>query len=64
MKSIHNKTILILDVLVAISMSARLLFMGNHQEGWDSIDFVLGFHDYDITKTKSLMFSDSLSESK
>jgi hypothetical protein len=40
--------VLVLAVLVVISMAARLLFMGTHLEGWDSIDFALGLHDYDI----------------
>jgi 4-amino-4-deoxy-L-arabinose transferase-like glycosyltransferase len=29
-------------------MTSRILFMGRHLEGWDSIDFALGLHDYDI----------------
>ena len=52
MKSTQNKTILILAALVVISMSTRLLFMGTHLEGWNSIDFALGIQDYDITRTK------------
>ena len=43
-----RKTVTALAVLVVISMAARLLFMGTHLEGWDSIDFALGLHDYDI----------------
>ena len=44
----QRKTVIILTVLVVISMASRLLFMGTHLEGWDSIDFALGLHDYDI----------------
>ena len=37
-----------LAALVVICMVSRLLFMGEYLEGWDSIDFALGLHDYDI----------------
>ena len=46
--SSQRETVTALAVLVVISMAARLLFMGTHLEGWDSIDFALGLHDYDI----------------
>ena len=45
---LRRNTVIILAVLVVISMTARLLFMGTHLGGWDSIDFALGLHDYDI----------------
>lgn len=44
-----SNTVTILAVLVVISMATRLLFMGRHLDGWDSIDFALGLSDYDIT---------------
>ena len=44
----RSNTIIILTVLVAICMVSRLLFIGEYLEGWDSIDFALGLHDYDI----------------
>ena len=44
----QRKTVIVLTVLVIISMAARLLFMGTSLDGWDSIDFALGLHDYDI----------------
>ena len=47
-KKSQRKTVIILAVFVVISMATRLLFMGTHLEGWDSIDFALGLHDYDI----------------
>ncbi|WP_096896460.1 ArnT family glycosyltransferase [Candidatus Scalindua japonica] len=48
MKGPYQNTVIILAVLVVISMVTRLLFMGTYLEGWDSIDFALGLHDYDI----------------
>jgi hypothetical protein len=47
-KGSQRKTVIILAVLVVICMATRLMFMGTHLEGWDSIDFALGLHDYDI----------------
>jgi 4-amino-4-deoxy-L-arabinose transferase-like glycosyltransferase len=47
-KDSQRDTVIILAVLVVISIITRLLFMGRHLEGWDSIDFALGLHDYDI----------------
>ena len=44
----HRNTFLILAVLVFICMVSRILFIGEYLEGWDSIDFALGLHDYDI----------------
>ena len=44
----RSNTVIILAVLVAICMVSRLLFIGEYLEGWDSIDFALGLHDYDI----------------
>ena len=48
MKNSRRNNIIILAVLVVICMASRILFMGRHLEGWDSIDFALGLHDYDI----------------
>lgn len=42
-------TILILSFLVVVCLASRLLFLGKYLEGWDSIDFALGLHDFDIT---------------
>jgi len=47
-KESRLNTILILAILVAVCMVSRLLFIGEYLEGWDSIDFALGLHDYDI----------------
>ena len=47
-KDSQRNAVTILAVLVVISMVTRLLFMGRHLEGWDSIDFALGLRDYDI----------------
>ena len=47
-KNPRSNTLIVLAVLVAICMVSRLLFMGECLEGWDSIDFALGLHDYDI----------------
>jgi hypothetical protein len=47
-KDSQRNTVIILAVLVAICMISRLLFIGEYLEGWDSIDFALGLHDYDI----------------
>jgi 4-amino-4-deoxy-L-arabinose transferase-like glycosyltransferase len=43
-----GNSVVILTILVAICLASRLLFMGQHLEGWDSVDFALGLHDYDI----------------
>lgn len=48
-KNSQRETVIKLAVLVVISMATRLAFMGRHLEGWDSIDFALGLHDYDIS---------------
>ncbi len=48
-KKSQCNALIILTVLIFINISTRLLFMGKHLEGWDSIDFALGLHDYDIS---------------
>ncbi len=57
MSKIYNKqeafrgnTIIVLTILVILCMISRILFMGRHLEGWDSVDFALGLHDYDSFK--------------
>ncbi len=44
------QTVIILTALVVICMATRLLFMGRYLEGWDSVDFALGLHDYDVAR--------------
>lgn len=48
MKNLQRNTIIILAALIVICMVSRILFIGHYLEGWDSIDFALGLHDYDI----------------
>jgi hypothetical protein len=47
-KDSQHNAVTMLAVLVVISVVTRLLFMGRHLGGWDSIDFALGLRDYDI----------------
>ncbi|MGR3301705.1 MAG: ArnT family glycosyltransferase [Candidatus Scalindua sp.] len=47
-KDSRSNTLIVLAALVAICMVSRLLFIGEYLEGWDSIDFAMGLHDYDI----------------
>jgi len=49
MKNLRHSTILKLAILMVICLASRILFIGTHLEGWDSIDFALGLRDYDIT---------------
>ncbi len=48
MSNLQYNTILKLSILVVICVTSRILFMGTHFGGWDSIDFALGLRDYDI----------------
>ncbi len=48
MKNLLHNTILKSSLLVVVCLASRILFIGTHMEGWDSIDFALGLHDYDI----------------
>lgn len=47
-KDSRSNTLIVLAAIMAICMVSRLLFIGEYLEGWDSIDFALGLHDYDI----------------
>ncbi|OHB88554.1 MAG: hypothetical protein A3D13_02610 [Planctomycetes bacterium RIFCSPHIGHO2_02_FULL_40_12] len=47
-KDSRSNALIVLAALMAICMTSRLLFMGEYLEGWDSVDFALGLHDYDI----------------
>lgn len=48
LEDFRGNTLIVLTILVILCMISRILFMGRHLEGWDSVDFALGLHDYDI----------------
>ncbi|MGR3317284.1 MAG: glycosyltransferase family 39 protein [Candidatus Anammoxibacter sp.] len=40
---------MILILITLLCMASRIMFAGRYLEGWDSVDFALALHDYDLT---------------